>query len=167
MERKFFSCLFAIALVLFAFAQNVNATIYSEADIYQKINQLNTLIDQDFVEFVNKSDLVGYRLDSFKMSSANYKNVARMTVEKLRKMLEQINSINQSSEFSDSDKSMQIARIYQEATTDLYNMDTQTINFMIGLNQFMPTITYSRFVKKYQEFYNGLDITNTDLSVDY
>ena len=82
-------------------------------------------------------------------------------------MLEQINSINQSSEFSDSDKSMQIARIYQEATTDLYNMDTQTINFMIGLNQFMPTITYSRFVKKYQEFYNGLDITNTDLSVDY
>ena len=167
MKRKFFSCLFAIVLALFTFAPMGNATIYSEADIYQKIYKLNMLIEQDFVSFVNKSDLVGYRLESFKMSASNYKNVARMTVEKLRKMLEQINSINQSSEFSDSDKAMQISRIYQEATTDLYNMDTQTINFMIGLNQFMPTITYSRFVKKYQEFYNGLDITNTDLTVDY
>lgn len=167
MKRKFFSCLFAIVLALFTFSQNVNAQINSEADIYQKIGQLNILIQQDFVEFVNKSDLVGYRLESFKMSSSNYKNVARMTVEKLGKMLEQINSINQSSEFSDSDKAMQIAKIYQDATTDLYNMDTQTINYMISLNQFMPTITYSRFVKKYQDFYNDLDITNTDLTVDY
>ena len=167
MKRKFFSCLFSLILALFTFAPNVNATIRSEYEIHDKIGQLNVIIQKDFLEFVNKSDLVGYRLDAFRMSSSNYKNVARMIVDKLNKMLEQINNINMSSEFSDSDKAMQISRIYQEATTDLYNMDSQTVNFMIGLNQVMPTITYSRFVKKYQTFYNDLNITNTDLTVDY
>ena len=167
MKRKLFSCLFALILALFTFVPNVQASVRSEADIYQKINQLNTIIDKDFIEFINKSDLVGYRLDAFRMASSNYKNVARMTVDKLKKMLEQINNLNMSSEFSESDKAMQISRIYQEATTDLYNLDSQTVNFMIGLNQVMPTITYSRFVKKYQAFYNDLNITNTDLTVDY
>lgn len=165
MKNKFFGILFTVFFVLFAFAQNAFAVIYSDGDIYQKINQLNVISNTDFMTFINKTDLVGYRLAGFEMTSANYKNYVRMTTEQLTTLLNQIQEVRNTTELSETDKNLQISKMYQDATGLLFNVDNQTMNYLMSLNKTMPTITYSRFVKNYQEFYNGLGLTNTDVHV--
>lgn len=165
MKNKLFGLVFTMFFVLFAFAQNAFAAIYSDADIYQKINQLNVISNTDFISFINKADVVGYRLANFEMTSSNYKNYIRMTTEQLTTLLKQIQEVRNTTELSDADKNMQISKMYQDATALLFNVDTQTMNYLMSMNRTMPTITYSRFVKNYQDFYNGLNLTDADVRV--
>ena len=164
MKTKLFSFIFALFLTLFSFVQSASALVYSEADIYQKINQLNVIMNTDYISFINKADLVGYRLSTFEMQTMNYKNQARMNIESLNSLLEQIKKIRNSSDLSPSDKNVQIASLYQNANNMMFDMNNATLNYLRSLNFIMPTITYSRFVKKYQTFYNGLNLTDTDIS---
>ena len=122
-------------------------------------------MNTDYISFINKADVVGYRLSSFEMQNANYKNQARMNIENLNNILIQLNDVRNSLELSDTDKNMQVAKLYQQATNILFGMDNVTMNYLMSLNTIMPTITYERFVKRFQDFYNGLNLTNADVKV--
>lgn len=152
-------------VAFFAFVLNANAMISSESDMYRKLGQLKTIAQFDYLSLVNKNELIGYRLESFNMASSQYKNSANLVVENFNNILSQINTIRNSSDFSDSDKQMQISKLYQEADTILYNLDSQTINYLFSLRSFMPPITYQRYLKKFQAFYNELQLTNNEISV--
>lgn len=165
MKNKFFGLVFAVVFALFTFVQGAFAMIYSDSDIYQKINQLNTISNTDFISFINKADMVGYRLAGFDMTTSNYKNYIRMTIEQLNNLVSQIQETRSSVELSDTDKNLQISKMYQDATNLMFNVDNQTMNYLISLNQIMPTITYSRFLKSYQDFYNSLNITNSKIKI--
>lgn len=165
MKNKFFGFVLAVFFALFMSIQSAFALIYSDADIYQKIDKLNVISNTDFISFINKADMVGYRLAGFEMTTSNYKNYIRMTTEQLSNISTQIQEIRRTTELSETDKNMQISKMYQDATTLMFNVDNQTMNYLISLNQLMPTITYARFIKTYQEFYNGLNITNSDIKI--
>ncbi|HIS88135.1 TPA: hypothetical protein IAA87_01740, partial [Candidatus Avigastranaerophilus faecigallinarum] len=70
-----------------------------------------------------------------------------------------------SSDFSDSDKAIQINKLYQDADAALYNFDSQTLNYLFSLRSIMPSISYQRYTKKFQEFYNGIGLTDNKLIV--
>ena len=165
MKTKLINCLFALFLALFSFVQGAFAFVTSDAEIKQKINKLNVIMNTDYISFINKADVVGYRLSSFEMQNANYKNQARMNIENLNNILIQLNDVRNSLELSDTDKNMQVAKLYQQAKNILFGMDNVTMNYLMSLNTIMPTITYERFVKRFQDFYNGLNLTNADVKV--
>ena len=165
MRTKLFSFIFALFLALFSFAPSASALVYSDADIYQKINQLQIIMQTDYISFINKAEVVGYRLSSFEMQTMNYKNQARMNIENLNNILTQINEIRNSMELSESDKNMQISRLYQQSANLLFGMDNMTMNYLLSLNTILPSITYNRFINRFQEFYNELNLTNADVKV--
>ena len=157
--------IFFLVFALFAFVLNANAVVSSVADINKKIVDLKKISQYDYNSLVNKNELIGYRLDSFNMASAQYKNSANLVVDNFNNIIFQINTIKNSSDFSDSDKQVQINKLYQDADAALYNLDSQTMNYLFSLRTIMPTITYQRYVKKFQEFYNGIGLTDNKLSV--
>ena len=165
MKIKLFGFIFALFLAMFSFVQSASALIYSEADIYQKMDKLKVIMNTDYISFINKADLVGYRLSSFDMQTMNYKNQARMNIENLNNILSQIKDIRYSMELSETDKNMQISKLHQQAANLLFGMDNMTMNYLLSLNTIMPTITYDRFVNRFQEFYNELNLTNADVKV--
>lgn len=149
----------------FAFVLNANATISSEYDINRKMEQLREIAQYDYISLINKNELIGYTLDSFNMASSQYKNSAYLAIEHFNSILSQIDTIKNSSDFSDSDKQLQISKLYQDADATLYNLDSQTMNYLFSIRNFMPSITYQRFVKKFQAFYNEFQLTNNEISV--
>ena len=58
-----------------------------------------------------------------------------------------------------------MSRIYQDADAILYDIDSKSINYLYALKNFMPTVTYSKFVKKFSNFYNELHITNREVKL--
>lgn len=164
MKSKFLKVLFLL-LAFFFCHLNASAVISSEADMMRKINQLKTLSQYDYLSLVNKNELIGYRLDSFNMASSQYKNSTKLVIDNFNSILFQIDTVRNSSDFSDSDKQIQINKLYQDADSALYNLDSQTINYLFSLRTFMPPITYQRYVKKFQSFYNEFQLTNNEISI--
>ncbi len=164
MKNKFLKILFLFT-IFFVFCLNANAIISSESDIINKINQLQVISDYDYISMVNKNELIGYRLDSFNMASSQYKNSARQVIDNFKNLLFQMDTIKNSSDFSDSDKDVQIKKLYQEADSALYTLDSQTLNYLFSIRDFMPPITYQRYVKKFQAFYNDFHFTDGQISV--
>lgn len=152
-------------IMLFACILQVEAVINSEYDIKYKKDQLQAIATQDYLEFVNRNELIGYRLDSFNMSTAQYKNSAMLAVERLNKNLAKIEVIKESVDFSDSDKQIQINSLLQDSDAALYDLDSKSIGYIFSLRNTMPTITYNKYAKKFQEFYNSFELTNTQISI--
>ena len=165
MINKLFSVLFlAIFLVISAFAPAL-AQIQSESEIYYKQNQLQTILDTDFMSFVHKNELIGYRLDSYNIDVQYYKNVVYGVVEKFKNSITQIQIIRTSQDLSDTDKEIQISKIYQDLDVTLYDLDSKTITFVSNCKRNMPTITFQRFAKSFENFYNAFQLTSTRVYV--
>lgn len=165
MKKKLLSAISLICLLMFSICSNAWAAINSQAAINSTSNKLMQVSTMDFMSFVNKSDLVGYRYSNFQMQTEQYKRSVSGTVTNLQSISNRINIIKNSIDFSDSEKEMQTRQLYQEADTAIYNVNTLTINYLIGLKQSMPTITYQKFVKKFQDYYNGLKIDSNNIYV--
>ena len=114
---------------------------------------------------VNKNELIGEIRSSFDMSTMQYKNNAGITAESLRNILRQIDIVKNSADFSDSDKNLQISKLYQDADSALYDLDSKTINYLMEVQRIMPTITYQRYVKKFLEQYNQMNLTGSQLYI--
>ena len=149
----------------FFFILSANALVNSSSDINAKIIKLNKIAQYDYNSFVNKNELIGYRLSNFNMLTSQYQNSAKQSVDNLNNIVFQIDTIRNSSDFSDSDKELQINKLYQDADTTLYNFDSQTLNYIFSLRNVMPSISYQRFAKKFQEFYNEIQLTDNKLSI--
>ena len=132
--------------------------------MYKK-SQLQKIYNTDFMTFVNKNEMIGYRLNSFDMDTQFYKNNIRGVIEKIDNCIQQVQIIQDSADLSDTDKSMQIRNIYQDVDVALFDLDSKTITFVSNCRHTMPTLTFQRFSKKFENFYNSFRISTTQVSV--
>ena len=64
---------------------------------------------------------------------------------------------------SETDRAIQIKKLYQEADTTLYDIDSKTMQYLYSIRPLMPTLTYQKYSKKFKEFYNDLKLTNSKI----
>ena len=164
MKNKLLNFFLAIAM-FFAIALNADAAINSQSDIYAKANSVKKLAEYDYTALIGKTELIGYRLNSFNFSATQYKNNAYQTYEALNNINSQIDVVRNSSDFSDSDKQLQINKLYQDANTALYDLDSKTMTYVYSLRNFLPSISFSRYSKKFLDFYNSQKITENEIVV--
>ncbi len=165
MKNKFLSLVFVIILGLFTIIMPAMAQIQSEYEITNKRNQIQTILDTDFMSFVNKNELIGYKLNAYNMESQYYKNYLYTVLEKFNNQLNQINIIRSSQDLSDTDKTMKINEIFQDIDVTLYDVDAKTITYLSNCKRSMPSITYQKFTKTFEKFYNAFQLTNTQVNV--
>ncbi len=165
MKKMIFRIAFIFALFIAFFCNSANAYINSESDIQYKINQIYSLCQTDFFQFINKSELIGYRLSNFEMQSQQYKNTANATAQRLNGIITQINLVKNSSDFTDSEKTMQINKLYQDAETILIDLNNSTVNYIFNVRMPLPSISYQRYSKKFIDYYNSFHFTDSQLSV--
>ena len=140
------------------------AAIYSDSDIYLATRKLRDVSLKDMMSFVNKTDLVGNRASNFNMQTMQYQRTVSSAVDSLQSITNRIDIVRNSMDYSDSEKDMKTRELYQEADAVLSNIHGETINYLMGLNRTMPTITHQRFVKRFQEYYNGLNIGSSQIN---
>lgn len=167
MKINLFRIFLPVVLFLASLFIPANATITSEYDIQNKISQIQQLGSLDFDQFVNKPDLIGYRRANYKMFSAQYSSTANMTAEQLRTIYNQILLLKNTSEISDTDKTMQYNNLYFDADKILYNLDNQTLNYVNFCRNTMPTVTYQKFAKRFLAYYNSLQISGNELNLKW
>ena len=146
---------------------SANAIINNDAELLSKIDTLNTLRYCDHMSFINKSELIGFRLYDFNMRATNHRHNTELARNELTNILNQVNLVRNSSEFSNSDKTMQISKLYQDADRALYDLDNKTREFLYDVRMTMPTLTYRKFVKGFREYYNSLHVTDNWIDVYY
>ncbi len=161
--KKILASLALTAALIVTFAANAFAAVKSVSDINSKMDSLNQLGSYDFHRFINKSDLIGERLQNYNMLTAQYQNNAIVAEETMRGIINQINVLSGSSDISDMEKTMQITKLLQEADTALYDIDSKTIQYLYSVRPLMPTLTYQKYSKKFKEYYNELKLTNSKI----
>lgn len=163
--KKILGLLSVFCLIFFFTICSAQAAIYSAADVDVSANKLYQLSDKDLLEIINKNDLIGYRLDTFNMSSMQYQGYLRTMADGLLNVRGRIDMIENSSDYSDTEKDMQIHQLYQEADASLSDVNSKTISYLIEIRRVMPTITYQQYVKRFLEYYNGLNLTDYPVKI--
>ena len=163
--KKILSLLSILCIVFFSAISSVEAVVYSEYDIDVAIQKMNELASRDLLSFVNRNELIGFRLENVNMATMQYQTTVKATADSLVNMRNRIDIVKNSADFSDSEKNMQINQIYQEADASISDTTSKTVMYLIELRNSMPTITYQRYVKKFQEYYNQLNLGNYQVDV--
>lgn len=151
--------------MFFSSISDVQAVINSEYQIEASANRVMELANADLLSMVYKNELVGYRLDAFKMRAQEYQRLAQYHAENLNALVNKVQLANNSIDVSDSEKEMQRRQYYQEADAALSDLNSKTITYLYGIKDIMPTITYERYVKKFLDFYNGLQLSDSELRI--
>lgn len=165
MKIKIFTLIFSLLLSFFSFALCANAKIQSEGDIQYRKNQIQSLANTDFMNFVNKHEIVGYRLENYRFDVQFYQNFLYSVIEQMDNYLTQISVIKNNEVLSANDKELQIINVYQNVDVTLFDLDSKTINFLTAGKRYMPSITYRRFVRNFEDFYNNYQFTTTVINV--
>ncbi len=162
---KFFIIPICILALFVGFALNAKAVINSQYEIQYKIEKLKELSSFDYISLINKNDLIGYRLEGFNMSCRYYMNNVIATTNVLENIIKQLDIVNNSTDYSNTEKTMQTSKLYQDANTALNDLDIKTMNYLIEIRNYMPTMTYQRYLKKFQEYYNDLGLSGSIVDV--
>lgn len=162
--KKILGLLSVICLMFFFAISSVQAAIYSPTDVDIATQKMYKLANTNLLDLINKNELIGYRLEAFNMSTLQYQTYARSVAEGLLNIRSRIDTIENSADYSDTEKEMQISQLYQEADRSLSEVASKTVWYLMELENAMPTITYQRYLKKFQEFYNELNIANNPIS---
>ena len=166
MIKKLFSALIIASVLILGLVNSAKAYIDSEDEIQYRIEQLNNLSEVDLSSYIPKGELIGIRQSNFNTANAFYKNTIRVTTDNLTNILNQIRLIKKSAELSDSEKEMQIQKLYGDASAALNDLDTKTFSYLIEIKQGIPTITYDRYSLKFQDLYNSMNLTGNPVYVD-
>ena len=165
MKRKLVVIL-SFVFMFFLFASlNVQALITNKYDLQNSADKLEQLCSYDYLSFVNKSELVGYRLSNFEMITSEYQRNIVSARDSIIKDLNRIDIVENSSDFSDSEKQMQLRQIYNNSDYILSDVNSKTISYLISLSKCLPTITYQKYKTKFQDFYNELNISGDTILV--
>ncbi len=155
-----------VFLIMLSAPLSVQAGIQNQSDIPVKMDKIQELINYDLGSLFNKSELIGLNLTNYNISTSQYKQAAMSVNEVIRSSLSRIQMINNTVDITDEDKTLQINKVYQDIDAALYSLDSQTLSYIYALRNVMPTITYSRFVKKFEEFYNSLELTENKITLE-
>ena len=153
-----------ICLLVFALPLTANAAVRSEGDAITKMNKVQTIVDYDFYSFFNKSELIGNNLTNYNISTSQYKQAARSTKELINSSLSQAKMLRDSIDLTTEDRDLKMRKIYQDI--DAASLDSQTLSYIFAMRNIMPTITYQRFVKRFEAFYNSLGLTENQMTLD-
>lgn len=165
--KKSAAVLLLTAAFMFIMHSAAFALVRSEADIRIKANILQKMADYDYLNLINKSELIGSSRQNFNMSAQQYKNDAKLAQENMLKIISQIQSTRALNEdyMSSSDKNMQINRLYQDADSILYDMNNKAVNHLYSISGYMPSMTYQKYAKKFSSFYNAFNLTEVKIEV--
>lgn len=155
-----------VCLLVFALPLAANAAVRSEGEAMTKMNQVQTIIDYDFYSFFNKSELIGNNLVNYNISTSQYKQAARSTKELISSSLSQAKMLRDAIDLTPEDRELKMRKIYQDIDAALYSLDSQTLSYIFAMRNIMPTITYQRFVKRFEAFYNSLGLTENQMTLD-
>ena len=161
--KKLWVLLFAF-IIMSVFSCSFAGEINSVADAKDKEAKMLQLYNTDFDSFINKSELIGDRYYSFKMATQSYKKSAQISAETLASYLSHIDMIQNSPDYTDSDKDAQIKRIFMQMDTSIYDFDSSTLNFVMQLRYSMPSMSYAKFVRKFKDYYNSLGLTSEEFN---
>ena len=165
MKKKIISLFSLLCLLFFVAIGTADAAIKTKADITVVVKKLNSLSKTDMTSFVNKSELIGVRKERFSLYSTQYQRKIVSTVENLQNISNSIDVINKSLEISNTEKKMQLQKLYQEADAALGDVDNITLDFLVG-SEMLPSITQQRFIKKFLAYYNSLNITDQNITFE-
>ncbi len=161
-----------LGIIIFTFlaifsltANSAFALVFSQDEALDTIDKLDTIASADLFSMVNKSELIGIRYENFTMLTKQYQSEVLGTANLLRDKLNKINIILNSADYSDTEKQMQSNALYQEINLALNTIDTRTMNYIFALRDYMPSITYQRYNKRFSEYYNSFDITDTKVNI--
>lgn len=163
--KNFIKSLLIIALSIFFINSNALAAVTSAEEIEFEINKIEELNNTDFSSFYNSSELVGINRSSFNIQVSEYKLNNKSITDSLQSIVKSINAIEQSDEFTDSEKNSKINDLIQKANDELNKIGKSTASFISSLGGFMPTITQSRFKKAFINYYNELYINENEISL--
>lgn len=155
--NKLFTMFFTL-FVLFCFALNAQAYINSESDILLKMKIVKQLESLDLASLVNKNEIIGYNASNYQLACMGYSKSVSLTYDKLNEILKQLRMVRNFSEISDSEKSMQISKLYSDAESALTSLDRDSNAFVQDARRILPTITYDRFQKKFRDYYYSLGL---------
>ncbi len=158
MKLKLFAFLIILPLLVISAIPSW-AVITSPYQVKSKAVQIQGLVDYNLLSFVNKSELVGYRLNTFQMNTQYYLNSVNSVKDTLYGLDSQINIIQNSSEMSDTEKDMQIKKLMSDADLALSELDSKTVNYILGLKNNMPSVTYQNYARKFIKYYNSLNLS--------
>lgn len=161
MKKKFLGILSLIFMLMFSAVLDASAVIRNENDINVSVRKLRELSSKDMMQMVHKSELVGFRYDAFVMATTKYQRSAGTAASNLQKISNSIELVKNSTDFSDTEKDMQINKLLQEADSEISKVQTDSMSYLTDLQEQIPTITYQQFVKKFLEYYNGLNLAGS------
>lgn len=161
--RKKLASILLTAVLMFSFAISALAAMSSIRDIEVKVNGLNQLSSFNINSFVNKSDMIGDRLQNFNLATAQYQNSVIMTKESLKAILNQIQFIQNAKDITSVERATQLNRLYQDAEAALYDVDSKTLQYLYSVKPLMPTVTYQKFNKRFKAYYQDLNISNSNI----
>lgn len=148
---------------MFASLMQVNALVQSDYEALGKSQQISSIVNYDFFNFFNKSELIGYSLTNYNVATSQYKQFAAYTSSQIQSSVNQISLVKNNTDLTDDDKTIQINKLYQDIDAALYALDSQTLNYIFSLRNIMPNLTFQRFIKKFEEYYNSLNITENEI----
>lgn len=148
-----------IAVITFAgVVLNAEAYIGSEQDLSITIQKLQKLRSSDISSFMNKGELIGYRLEDFNMVYNAYISSVSHSIEQLVELQGEIEKFKNMAGIEEKERYAQIEKLYQSANTIVSGINTETSNFVYNSSRPMPTMTYDKFKKKFWAYYYSLGI---------
>lgn len=158
MKFKLFLVPVIAIMLFFGFTLNADAYIGNEQDLSLTIQKLQKLRSADMSSFINKGELIGYRLDDFNMIYGTYMGSVGNAMDQLTQLQSEIEKFKNMSGIEEKERYAQIEKLYQNANTVVGNVNTQTSDFIYNASRPMPTMTYDKFKKKFSAFYYSLGI---------
>ena len=152
-------------MFLICSALNVNAAITSKYDLQNTVNKLDNLANFDCLSLINRNELIGNRLNGFIMRTSEYQRMVITTKDSIIEGLSRIDFIENSGDYSDSEKAMQLREVYNNANYALSDLNSKTINYIMSMANYMPSLTYQKYIVKFQNYYNSLNLTDNDLLI--
>ena len=148
-----------IALFLSFLFIPVFADVSNDRDIQDAVAKLNGIVSMNPYSLFNKSELIGYRRDQFEMSTNHYKSRVAAARDRITNLRYQVKSVKNDINISDEERSTKIDGSMQEINGYLAEVDSLTFSYLNEIRWFMPSLTYQRYYKKFQQYYNYLNVT--------
>ncbi len=163
--KKLLGILSIVCLLFFCAISDASAAITNKYQIRMVADKVKGLSQYDVLSFINKNELIGYRLDTFSLQTMEYQRTAQYHAQNMYSIITQIEVIENSVDLSDTDKELKSRQLCQNVDAALSDLNSKTISYLVGLRDMMPTITYQRYLKRFLDYYNALDLTEIDLKV--
>ena len=158
MKKTLFGIFTLIFLLFFSCVSGAFAYVNSKSDMNIIIQKLDQLYAFDCSTFINKGELIGNKLDGFNFLTATYKRQVSLTRENIANSMNKIDIVQNSEDFSDTDKEMQINQLYKDCNSAIADLHNKTMNYLLDLRAELPTITYDRYKAKFDAYFNSLHI---------